>query len=75
MIQFKSYAGSLVGHPETAGLSWALDGGQWTRTLDREDDEHLLLYEHNLPIGILKYRPPFGDRCHLLYILVETAGV
>ena len=43
--------------------------------MDREDDEHLILYEDGVPIGLLKYRPPVGGRCHLLYILVRTKGV
>ena len=71
---FQRYTGTLVDYPDVHGLGWALEKGLWTRTLDRFDDEHIILIEGGAPVGFVKYCPPFGGRCHLLYILVRVEG-
>lgn len=70
------FTGRLADHPDAQSeLSWALEQGQWTRTLDRPDDNHLLMYDQTgAPVAVLKCRPPAFGRCHLLYVLAKTIG-
>lgn len=70
-----TYTGRLADHPAASGeLSWALENGLWARTLDRPDDEHLVLREQETLVGLLKHGPAQGGRCHLLYVLARNEG-